>query len=327
MHAVLPADDADELPTSFAQAGHVAHLNLRDKHLAHKHLVAQVLLDKNPALRTVINKVASVGSVSAFRTFPYEVLCGPDDLDVTVREQKCTFRFNFGQVYWNTRLQTEHERIVAKFGPGEAVCDVMAGIGPFAVPAGKKRVFVWANDLNPASYRCLCAAIGENKVQHFVQAFHEDGLTFIPNATAQLAEQTRQASLPKRAPMVQPATFAHYVMNLPSHALSFLPAFVGLLAKPTMRKLFQPHTTRPLPMIHAYCFVTKSDDKVAQSHAICDDISKQLDHPITPDTADMEIHDVRDTAPKKSMFCASFRLPPEVAFREVPGTEESKSVA
>ena len=38
--------------------------------------------------------------------------------------------------------------MIDRFKPGEAVCDVMAGVGPFAVPAGKRKVFVWANDLN-----------------------------------------------------------------------------------------------------------------------------------------------------------------------------------
>ena len=51
------------------------------------------------------------------------------------------------------------------FGEGEAVCDVMAGVGPFAVPAGRKRVFVWANDLNPDSWEALRDAVGRNKVR------------------------------------------------------------------------------------------------------------------------------------------------------------------
>jgi tRNA (guanine37-N1)-methyltransferase len=50
------------------------------------------------------------------------------------------------------------------FKPGELVADVMAGVGPFAVPAGKNGVFVWANDLNPDSYESLKDAIVRNKV-------------------------------------------------------------------------------------------------------------------------------------------------------------------
>ena len=67
-------------------------------------------------------------------------------------------------MYWNPRLGTEHERLVKKFMPGEAICDIMAGVGPFAIPAGKKRVFVWANDLNPDSYSSLINAVARNKV-------------------------------------------------------------------------------------------------------------------------------------------------------------------
>ena len=54
------------------------------------------------------------------------------------------------------------------FLEGEAVCDVMAGVGPFAVPAGRKKVFVWANDLNPDSWEALRDAVGRNKVSNFL---------------------------------------------------------------------------------------------------------------------------------------------------------------
>lgn len=46
-----------EVPCSFETVGHIAHLNLRDELLPYKHLVGQVLLDKNPSIRTIVNKV------------------------------------------------------------------------------------------------------------------------------------------------------------------------------------------------------------------------------------------------------------------------------
>jgi tRNA (guanine37-N1)-methyltransferase len=112
-------------------------------------------------------------------------------------------------------------------------------------------------------------------------------------------------------------------MNLPASALSFLPSFIGLyssvpgLPAAQIRKLFRPHTDTPLPMIHVYCFSTKSDDNVAETRDICAQISALLGAEITPQTPEVKVHDVRDVAPKKRMFCASFRLPEEVAFREV----------
>ena len=86
-------------------------------------------------------------------------------MNVTLSEGNCIFKFDYSKVYWNSRLQTEHKRLVDMFRPGEVVADVMAGIGPFAVPAGKKGVFVWANDLNPDSVEALKDAITRNKVR------------------------------------------------------------------------------------------------------------------------------------------------------------------
>jgi tRNA (guanine37-N1)-methyltransferase len=183
MRSILPEELHGEIPVGFNTAGHVgesspsswynlskqahllkAHLNIRGQYLPYKHIIAQVIMDKNPTIRTVINKVDNVGTESEYRTFSYEVLAGPDDMLVEVSEAGCTFKFDYSKVYWNTKLGTEHQRIVSLFKPGEVVVDVMAGIGPFAAPAGKKGVFVWANDKNPESYKYLTDVIKRNKV-------------------------------------------------------------------------------------------------------------------------------------------------------------------
>ncbi|KAF1989698.1 guanine methyltransferase Trm5 [Aulographum hederae CBS 113979] len=330
MTSIMPMDEEGELPSSFNTVGHVAHLNLRDQYLDWKHIIAQVILDKNSSIKTVINKINSVGEESEFRTFAYEVLAGPDNLNVETKEGDCIFRFDYGKVYWNSRLNTEHRRLVDMFKEGDAVCDVMAGVGPFAVPAGKTNVFVWANDLNPDSYKYLVDAIKRNKVVPFVKPFNENGHSFIRTATAELLKTDHSVPIMPKKPsrsksvdpvqplktLVQPKLFSHFVMNLPGSAITFLPSFIGLYASlPSDGPQLDPDTT-PLPMVHCYTFGPKADDNAPAQAAICEEVSGQLGYKITPQDDEVEIWDVRDVAPKKRMFCASFRLPREVAWRK-----------
>lgn len=227
----------------------------------------------------------------------------------------------------------------------------MAGVGPFAVPAGKKGVFVWANDLNPDSFASLEEAVQKNrvcisflkrtisvlttsKVSKFAKPFNEDGRTFISDSAKKLLKsdirvditpKDHRASRQKpssrgnpRTIVTSPKTFNHYILNLPASAITFLPAFIGLYASHS--NLFTPHTSTKLPTIHVYCFSTKSDDNKQEEIKICKEISQQIEYEMKPGDpdreAEVEIWDVRDVAPLKRMFCASFRLPGEVAFRQ-----------
>ncbi|PGG96318.1 tRNA (guanine(37)-N1)-methyltransferase [Blastomyces parvus] len=334
--SILPDKELEELPVGFTQVGHVAHFNLREQYLPYRFLLGEILIDKHPQARTVINKTDDVGSHSEFRTFSYEILAGPDDMNVTVHEQDCEYSFDYSKVYWNTRLATEHERMVSKFKKGEAVCDVMAGVGPFSIPAGKKQVFVWANDLNPYGYECLERGVAKNKVREYVMPYNMNGRDFIRFASEQLYQQSpltvvHRTKIPKEeretSPIRQrkpklfhtehltcPRTFDHYVMNLPATAIEFLDAFRGVYAG--MQELFQPYTNRQLPLIHVYCFSTNSEDEAVERKDICERISKRLGFTITPEDEgrELEIRSVRLVSPTKKMFCATFRLPAEVAF-------------
>lgn len=102
-------------------------------------------------------------------------------------------------------------------------------------------------------------------------------------------------------------------MNLPATAITFLDAFIGLYH--AHEELFVPHTNNELPVIHVYCFSTKSDDNELARSKICKEISDQIAYVLEPHDKEVEIWDVRDVSPHKRMFCASFRLPAEVAFR------------
>ena len=172
--SILPEDLLEEVPSGYTLTGDIAHVNLREAYLPYKQIIGQVILDKNPNIKTVINKTEEVGVTSEFRTFDMEILVGEPKTEVEVSESGCRFKFDFAKVYWNSRLETEHNRIIKTFKEGEAVADVMAGVGPFAIPAGKKKVFVWANDLNPESYKAMVDNIKRNKVYRTTYIFSTD---------------------------------------------------------------------------------------------------------------------------------------------------------
>jgi|APGre2960657444_1045066.scaffolds.fasta_scaffold00668_6 tRNA (guanine37-N1)-methyltransferase len=70
-----------------------------------------------------------------------------------------------GGVWALARVMSIPHRLVDTFKAGEVVCDMMAGIGPFAIPAARRRVTVHANDLNPQCAHYLRLNARLNKVR------------------------------------------------------------------------------------------------------------------------------------------------------------------
>lgn len=264
LSSLLPEDDSKGTPTGYTIVGHIAHLNLRDEYLPFRYLIGQVILDKNPStIRTVVNKLDSIDA--EFRFFQMELLAGEDDYVTTASESNCLFTFDFRKVYFNSRLHTEHDRIVSLMRPGEVVSDVMAGVGPFALPAAKAGCVVYANDLNPASYESLVDNAKRNKVEGGCRCYCEDGRTFIkesvrrvwrreitswagPKSSKELNKLERaRRKASKGGSVVDPVSgevgtsstastasapppsrlVDHFIMNLPASALEFLDAYRG----------------------------------------------------------------------------------------------------
>lgn len=310
----------------------MAHVNLREEVLPYKHIIGQVIIDKNPNIRTVINKVGTIET--EFRTFPIELLAGENNYNVTLRESNARFQFDFDKVYWNSRLQMEHSRLISlirctcrndeadkadrdaekinKKKPSaistprdRVVADMMAGIGPFAIPLAKDRVKVYANDLNPESYKYLISNTKLNSCDKFLEPFNMDGRQFILH----LVEKGIH--------------FNEVIMNLPQSATDFLDVFIGL-----GKRIGPSFNESLLPRIHVYAFST-ADDVIA-------DIAERVAGVLRCDVSQLNFkgsshipkkmeeslsfpcwgHVVRDVAPKKMMVCLSFKLPLEVAMAE-----------
>ncbi|GJP71216.1 hypothetical protein CLOP_g2062 [Closterium sp. NIES-67] len=171
-----------EVPTAFETVGHIAHVNLRDELLPYRFVIGRVLLDKNaPLIRTVVNKSGIIEN--EFRVPTLEVIAGEGsstNLETSVRQHGATFHLDYARVYWNSRLEHEHKRLVdAYFKKGDVVVDMFAGVGPFAVPAARAGCAVFANDLNPDSVEYLKRNVKVNKVERRVRAYNEDARVFV----------------------------------------------------------------------------------------------------------------------------------------------------
>ena len=318
-----------------------------------------------------------------FRVFEMELLAGEPSLETEVRENGARFRLDYRLVYWNSRLEGEHRRLVRRLLPAAdlaadlaadpaylaadpadlaaddrladdrsadpaaaVVCDMFAGVGPFAVPVALGGGRVYANDLNPASARYLRHNAAANGVAGRVRISELDARYFVrrllgPAAGAAAADDdddddddnddddaaiaaaaaaaasdaagagAAAADLAAAAPLCF-GPFGHVVMNLPATALDFLDVFVGAFDRGRWGGA-------PLPQLHCYCFSSAADpraDAVARAEAV-------LGCALPGAEATL----VRDVAPGKMMLCLSFQLPDEVAWATGGDVREAEAQA
>lgn len=293
--------------SGFEQVGHIAHVNLSADNLPYKFIIGQVLIDCNPSVTLVVNKVDTITSV--FREFKMEVIGGSTDpslLVAEVRQHGFVFRVPYDKVYWNSRLSAEHDRLVAKLRAGDELFDVMAGIGPFAIPAAHQGVIVHANDLNPASYDALKENAKANGVAEKITAYNMDGRDFIDNVV--------RAQFLEKGPLPD-GRRRHLTMNLPDLAVTFLDVFT----RPSFRT---GKVVDQGAIIHVYTF------SAAPKGEVLDDALRQVEGVLqcaVPREYVEELFLVRDVAPKKQMVCVSFRLPPAIfASEEVPQAKRDR---
>lgn len=284
---------------------------------------------------------------------------------VTVNEEGCTFQLDYQKVYWNSRLSGEHQRLVKWWlqenrkqqqggGSPLVVADLMAGVGPFAVPltttnkthsrsntAKNKKTFstqlqpvvVHANDLNPSCYHYLKINAQNNKCQQ-LHCYNMDGRRLVH------VLQDKQIHVD------------HFIMNLPAMAPECCTAFQGYRT--------QDANGNTMPRLHVYCFApkppteanatnTSTSATTATSSAILEtaitttasEYSSQEPHPYQSavdrcsralgcqldwQRDDVSVHVVRDVSPNKNMVCVCFRLPPAIQDLPRVNLEEEGSI-
>jgi tRNA (guanine37-N1)-methyltransferase len=281
--SVLP--EGSDAPSSYETVGHLIRLNLPEEMEDRvASIIGQVLIDKLPHIKTVVRKIANISN--QFRVLPLKLVAGTEDYVVSVKESECTFKFDYSTVYWNSRLQYEHGVLVSSlFAPGQVVVDMFCGVGPFALPATRLGCIVYANDLNPESYKWLLENININKIDKAkIFPYNLDAREFIQK----MSENVDHVD--------------HVIMNLPASSVEFLDLF--------------PCKGFEEALIHCYLFAKTSEDPVELVRGHIRDNFQMINPRVT---------NVRNVSPNKDMYRVSFKLSCDVKNdNEEEGTEESR---
>jgi tRNA (guanine37-N1)-methyltransferase len=86
---LLPPD-IDEIPSGFETVGDIAHMNLTGKLFDYRYLIGQIVLEKNPTIKTVVTKIGQIEST--FRFYDLDCIAGNDStFESIVFEDKVRF--------------------------------------------------------------------------------------------------------------------------------------------------------------------------------------------------------------------------------------------
>lgn len=183
---------------------------------------AERILASRPSLHTV---VYAKGEVSGeYRTRDLVVLAGRPTTHTEVTEHGHRFSVDLAGAYFSARLSTERQRILAQIGDREAILDMFAGVGPFAIALGGRARFVVASDINPLAVTLMLENIRKNRAG---------------NVLPLLADARHLGT-------ILPWQFDRIVMNLPLAGKEFLPGAFSLC--------------RPGGTIHFYALVSQEGE-------------------------------------------------------------------
>lgn len=170
------------------------------------------------------------------------------------------------------------------------ICDLFAGIGPFAVPAGRAGARVIANDLNPESVHWMRRNARRNRVAQKVAPSCADARALVGDLAA------------------AGVCVDDFIMNLPPLGPEFCDAFRGSC------RHYGPGL---LPRVFCHGFAPTSNVEEAREH-----IEKRVADALGCTVTELhktliETRAVRLVAPHKWMLCCEFNIPESVGRMEL----------
>ncbi|MFA5396842.1 MAG: class I SAM-dependent methyltransferase family protein [Methanogenium sp.] len=215
---------------------------------------AELLLASRPSIHTVLFAETPVSG--EYRTRGFRVLAGKPVTATECIEYGMRLKIDLEAAYFSARLANERQRIVSLMKEGERVCDMFAGVGPFAIALAEKAEIVIAGDINPGAVLLMEQNIKLNRCKNIIPMLAD---------AARLGEYLPTGS------------FDRIIMNLPMSPVPFFGTAVSLVRPGGVIHLYamQEEEGEYRKMIEAYPCTIRGEYQVrsyspTQHHAVYD---------------------------------------------------------
>ncbi len=213
----IPEECTHLIPRGWFLLGEVIVVKIHPDLRGYEHHIGQALLDLYPRCCTVL---ADEGIAGPFREPVRRVIAG-DRTETVHKENKVIFNLDAGLVMFSPGNLMERIRM-SRFGKGEYIVDMFAGIGYFTLPMAvhsRPRKIV-AIELNPNAYYYLRQNIRQNHVEDIVEPVMGDCAKVTPDGVADRVVmgmvQVTDQYLQKGISALRPGGILHYHQTIPS---------------------------------------------------------------------------------------------------------------
>jgi len=176
----FPDIDPIRLPGGFDRVGDIAVLGITLEAEPYAPAIGRLILAQNPSIRVVARRDGEYGG--EFRTRPLAVIAGEERLTTVHRENGVVLHLDLAQVYYSVRSAHERARIAAQVKPGERVCVLCSGVGPFPLIIARhsRAAEVIGIEKNPVAHQYAVKNLRANRKLRNVRFFEGDANHVLP---------------------------------------------------------------------------------------------------------------------------------------------------
>ena len=198
----LPLNLYSSIPHALDIVGDVAIIEISPELDLYRTVIGQAILQTHKNIKCVHAKASAISGVYRIRGLSY--IAGENRTQTIYNEYGCQYNVDLAKAYFSPRLSQEHNRVASLVCADEVVVDLFAGVGPFAVPAGKfcPTAKVYAIDINPDAIDLLKLNVKNNKVESQVFPLLGNARELVNNQLRGVADRV--------------------IMNLPETAIDFV---------------------------------------------------------------------------------------------------------